>query len=93
MRDIQAGEEVTYDYAMSDGSSYDEFLCGCGSVHCRGRVSGEDWRQTELWQRYDGYFSPYLARRITTQQRQIAFARKRRFGRRHATAAQVYPAE
>lgn len=69
MRDISAGEEVTYDYAMSDGSPYDEFTCGCGSVECRGRVSGDDWKRSELWQRYAGYFSPYLQRRIAVERR------------------------
>jgi hypothetical protein len=64
MRDIEPGEELTFDYAMCDGSRYDEFDCYCGGAHCRGRVTGEDWRRPELWQRYEGYFSPYLARRI-----------------------------
>ena len=64
MRDILPGEEITYDYATSDGSSYDEFSCGCGSKLCRGRVCGDDWRRAELWARYDGHYSPYLARRI-----------------------------
>jgi hypothetical protein len=27
-------------------------------------VSGSDWSRPELWKKYDGYFSPYLARRI-----------------------------
>ena len=30
----------------------------------RGRVSGNDWMQPMLWQRYHGFFSPYLQRRI-----------------------------
>jgi uncharacterized protein len=64
IRDIKAGEELTFDYAMSDGSPYDEFDCLCGQPNCRGRVTGSDWRIRELWQRYDGYFSPYLAKRI-----------------------------
>lgn len=64
MRDIVPGEQVTFDYAMSDGSDYDEFECNCGAPNCRHRVSGRDWRNPELWARYDGYFSPYLARRI-----------------------------
>ena len=75
MRDIQAGEEVTYDYAMSDGSSYDEFPCGCGSRHCRGRVSGDDWLRADLWKRYAGYFSPYLQRRIDAELRRNAVVR------------------
>jgi len=64
MRDIAAGEELTFDYAMSDGGPYDEFECACGSPYCRGRVTGGDWKLPELWGRYEGYFSSYLARRI-----------------------------
>jgi hypothetical protein len=66
MRDIQAGEELTFDYAMSDGSPYDEFECHCGLLHCRGRITGGDWKLPDLWKKYNGYFSPYLARRIAS---------------------------
>ena len=64
MRDIQAGEEICYDYAMSDGSGYDDFDCCCGAAGCRHLVSGDDWMKEELWERYRGHFSPYLAERI-----------------------------
>jgi len=64
MRLIETGEEICYDYAMSDGSSYDEFECSCGAPVCRGRVTGNDWARADLWSRYDGFFSPYLERRI-----------------------------
>jgi hypothetical protein len=64
MRAIAPGEEICYDYAMSDGSPYDEFVCGCGAPNCRGRIRGEDWRRPELQARYAGWFSPYLQRRI-----------------------------
>lgn len=64
LRPIEAGEEVCFDYAMSEGSDYDEFACSCGTERCRGRVTGDDWRRPELRARYAGYFSPYLARRI-----------------------------
>lgn len=64
MRDIAPGEEVAFDYAMCDGSPYDEFECHCGAPHCRRRVTGSDWRLPDLQRRYAGYFSPYLQRRI-----------------------------
>lgn len=64
LRDIEVGEAITYDYATSDGSDYDEFECACGSVVCRGKVTGYDWMLPELQLRYRGYFSPYLAARI-----------------------------
>ena len=64
MRTIAAGEEVTYDYAMSDGSPYDEFACACGSAMCRGLVTGNDWSHPELVERYRGWYSAYLQARI-----------------------------
>ncbi|TAH51931.1 MAG: SET domain-containing protein [Chloroflexota bacterium] len=64
LRDIAVGEEITFDYAMSDGSDYDEFECECGAPACRGTVRGTDWRNPALWEKYAGHFSPYLQRRI-----------------------------
>jgi hypothetical protein len=60
MRDIEPGEEVCFDYAMSDATSYDEFNCECGSPNCRSRISGDDWRNPVLQERYAGYFTPYI---------------------------------
>ena len=76
MRDIKAGEEICLDYAMCDGSNYDEFDCSCGVPECRGRITGEDWKRPELWERYDGYFSPYLQRRIATLKKESQLERK-----------------
>lgn len=70
MRGIDRGEEICFDYAMSDGSPYDEFDCRCGSRWCRGRVTGNDWKQPQLQRRYRRYFSPYLQRRIDQQRRE-----------------------
>jgi uncharacterized protein len=64
LRDILPGEEVCFDYAMTDSSPYDEFQCACGSPKCRGQVTGNDWRDPALQERYSGFFSPYLQRRI-----------------------------
>jgi uncharacterized protein len=64
MRDITPDEEVCFDYAMTDASPYDEFKCRCGEPNCRGRVTGNDWQQPELWERYAGFFSYYMQRRI-----------------------------
>lgn len=64
LRDLRPGEEICLDYAMCDATPYDEFDCACGAASCRGRVTGRDWSRPELQQRYQGYFSPYLQRRI-----------------------------
>ena len=60
LRDIEVGEELAYDYAMSDASDYDEFACRCGAADCRGIVRGSDWRDPELRARYRGYFSSFI---------------------------------
>lgn len=67
MRSIEPDEEICFDYAMSDGTPYDEFTCACGMPACRGQITGSDWQRPELQQRYLGYFSPYLQRRIEAQ--------------------------
>ena len=81
MRDIANGEEVCYDYAMSDGSPYDEFECECGAAGCRGKVTGEDWLKPELQQRYAGYFSPYLQRRIEQLEQTEKLSRQNGYGK------------
>jgi hypothetical protein len=78
MHTIQPGDEVTIDYAMCDGSPYDEFDCACGSSQCRGRVTGNDWRDPVLWKRYAGHVSPYLQRRINALQRERSPRRRKR---------------
>ncbi len=77
LRPIREGEEITFDYATSDGSPYDEFDCACGGEQCRTRVRGDDWRRPELWARYHGHFSPYLERRIDALQRDLAYGQPR----------------
>jgi hypothetical protein len=76
MRDIKIGEEVCFDYAMSDTMPYDEFECGCGAVNCRGMISGNDWQRPELQKRYAGFFAPHVQRLIDVQK-----AEKRAFAR------------
>jgi hypothetical protein len=78
LRRILPGEEVTIDYAMCDGSPYDEFDCACGSKTCRGKVTGDAWRDPVLWKRYAGHFSPYLQRRIDALRHAQASRRSRR---------------
>ena len=89
MHTIRPGDEVTIDYAMCDGSPYDEFDCACGSSQCRGRVTGNDWRDPTLWKRYAGHFSPYLQRRINALQREPS---PRRRARKRAALAMVHGA-
>lgn len=63
MRDIAPGEELTHDWATTDDEDYD-IECRCGSHNCRGRVTGKDWMNNELQEKYKGWFSWYIQRRI-----------------------------
>jgi len=63
MRDIEPGEELCHDYAMERADNY-SLDCRCGSDLCRGKVTGEDWKDPELQQRYGNYFSSYILSKI-----------------------------
>lgn len=65
MRDIAVGEKLSFDRAMTAGCDIDEFGCACGAPTCRHKVTGHDWMLPELQIAYRGYFSPYLAKRIS----------------------------
>ncbi len=64
MRDIEADEELCFDYATTDSSDYDEFNCACGAGACRGTVRGDDWKRKDLQAKYAGWFSLYLQQRM-----------------------------
>ena len=63
-RDIEPGKEVAFDYAMSETSDY-KMDCRCGKPNCRGAITGEDWKRKDLQERYKGYFSDYVAKKIS----------------------------
>ena len=66
MRDIDAGEELTHDWATTDDLSY-EMACRCGSQSCRGTLTGKDWMKPELRERYKGWFCWFLQRKIDAE--------------------------
>ena len=63
MRDIAVNEELSFDYATGDDDDW-TMACACGTLRCRGTVTGRDWMLAELQERYKGWFSSYLMRRI-----------------------------
>jgi len=64
LRDIEIGEELTFDYAMTDSSEYDEFICACGKNNCRGKITGKDWQKEEIQSKYKNYFGSYIEKLI-----------------------------
>jgi uncharacterized protein len=69
MRDIKAGEEITFDYCMTVSESVGSDMiftlnCTCGSSLCRKMITERDWMISELQLRYKGYFSQYIQDKI-----------------------------
>jgi len=49
IRDIQPGEEIAYDYALTEaGSHFTIAQCRCGTALCRGKITGDDWKLPQL---------------------------------------------
>ena len=65
-RDIDVGEEVMADYALweADENYISTWNCKCSSSICRKRVTGKDWRLTELQERYKNHFSPIINKKV-----------------------------
>jgi len=64
-RDLQPGDEITYDYGTSECDEYEISIekCLCGSPFCRTQITGEDYMLPALIERYGPHFQPYLLRR------------------------------
>jgi hypothetical protein len=73
LRDVAAGEELTYDWAMEEHRR-DRTRCTCRAPSCRQVLTGRDWQLPTLQSRYRGFFSAYLAVKIAGS----APARRRR---------------
>jgi hypothetical protein len=63
-RRVEAGEELTIDYATQAGALQLSMTCSCGARSCRGVISSEDWRLRELQTAYAGHWVPALENRI-----------------------------
>jgi len=70
IRDVRPGEELAYDYAMSDDYDY-RWKCQCGEENCRGVITGNDWKSKKLQEKYKGFFSEYLQKKIDKSLRNL----------------------
>lgn len=66
MKDICAGDELTFDYAMVDNEFY-ELECNCGAPNCRKVITGFDWKIVALQEKYTSHFAQYLLDKIMAQ--------------------------
>ena len=64
VRAINANEELTLDYAMRNYTVEYCPPCRCGTLNCRGRITGWKDLLPERKQAYAGYIAPYLLTRV-----------------------------
>lgn len=64
MRDINPGEEIVTDYAMIQNNDDEPMQCNCGTENCRKIITGKDWRDKTLQQKYGKYFSVFLQQKF-----------------------------
>lgn len=62
-RGIKAGEELTYDYGTED-LKVDSFQCQCGAVKCRGVIEGQEWKKTDMQEKYGKHFQTAILEKM-----------------------------
>lgn len=76
MKSIKEKEEIAYDYAMvmhanKDSDSFFTFECKCGARNCRKVVGENDWKISELQEKYNGFFQHYLQKKINKTKKYV----------------------
>lgn len=65
IRDIKAGEELTYDYSTADvGDWIASWECKCGSKICRGKITGNDCLKKDFQEKYKNYLPSWVVEYI-----------------------------
>lgn len=70
MKDINIGEELTVDYAMfeTNEDKISKWKCQCGSENCRNIITGQDWRLSEIQEKYKDHFIPFINKKINARE-------------------------
>lgn len=69
MRNIDQGEELAVDLATIEARPDFSINCNCHSKRCRGRITGNDWREPKIQLLYQGFFSTFIERQIKRHQK------------------------
>ncbi len=59
-RQIEAGEEITYDYSTADIDHGIEMECSCSSQRCRGTISSRDHLDPKWQSQYGSNLPPHV---------------------------------
>jgi uncharacterized protein len=66
LRHIEAGEHLTFDYAMTEyvleemETGHERIKCACGAPNCRGHIGSYRELPHEVKRRYAGFIADYL---------------------------------
>ncbi len=60
MRDINSGEQITWDYEMTEKNEHWKMKCKCGNKSCRGVIGNYKNMPLAIRKKYAGYISDWL---------------------------------
>lgn len=63
MRDIAKGEQVTWDYEMTEKSDWFRMKCKCGALGCRKVIGNYKNMPRKIRKKYKGFISKWLLRK------------------------------
>ncbi len=67
MRDINPGEQITWDYEMTEKNKDWKMKCKCGNLNCRGIIGNYKNMPLAIRQKYSGYISTWLTNKKSNQ--------------------------
>ena len=74
-RDVQRGEELTFDYSSDVDWPGFAMVCRCGSASCRGVVKAYRFIPRSVKLRYGSHVAPYILRRYGESGRRLSRGR------------------
>ena len=60
IKEIESGNEMTYDYALSESNPLFKMECKCGNKNCRKIITGNDWKDKNFRNANLKHMLPYL---------------------------------
>ena len=69
LREINIGEELTFDYAMTETNPEYSVDLHCEKKTCRKKFSGNDWKNPALQEKYKDHMSLYIQSKIKNNEK------------------------
>jgi len=63
MRDVEAGEELFYDYGVENLED-DDFVCLCRQSNCRGVITKDDWKLESVQKLHGDHMAPHVLKLV-----------------------------